>query len=78
MSVFSIVAFAFVLRRYVTGLAASIGEILDPPWQPPLGWETLLAAYVVVTLGMGTWLGLTARRAARIDAAEIELDPPRA
>ncbi|HEV7567551.1 MAG TPA: DUF2142 domain-containing protein [Microbacteriaceae bacterium] len=79
MCTFSIVAFAFVLRRYVTGLGASIGEILAPPWQPPLGWETLFVAYVAVTLGMGAWLGLAARRVALIeDAADLELDASRA
>lgn len=46
-----IVAFAYVLRRYVAGLTEiSTWQtmISHPAWQPPLGWFTLVLLYAVV------------------------------
>ena len=62
---FGVVAFWFVLVRYVIGLDAFPNEMWnDPQWQPPLGWPALLAAYTLVSLAFAaymTWLARSVR-----------------
>lgn len=46
-----VVAFAYILRRYVAGLTdISTWQtmISNPSWQPPLGWFVLTAVYAIV------------------------------
>lgn len=48
-----VIAFAYVLRRYVAGLTdISTWQtmISNPSWQPPLGWITLAALYTIVII----------------------------
>lgn len=45
--------FVFVLRRYTIGLQSHTNwtEMFDPLWQPPLSWQGLTVAYLLVLVG---------------------------
>ena len=44
--------FVFVLRRYTIGLQTHTNwtEMFDPLWQPPLSWQGLTIAYLLVLI----------------------------
>lgn len=60
------VAFALVLRRYVTGSEALPSAMWnDPQWQPPLGWPALCLLFGIVSVGFVLWVGLLGQSVAR-------------
>jgi hypothetical protein len=69
---YGVVAFFFVMRRYVIGNGQSIGHMISNPlWQPPLGWVTLVVLFVLVSAGFSAWVGWLGMRSAR----EADLEP---
>jgi hypothetical protein len=62
LAVYGVLAFGLVLVRYVIG-RAPFGEMISAPqWQPPLGWPTLCAAYLLVSILGWAALGLLSQR----------------
>jgi len=55
-----------VLRRYVVGADTPITQMITAPqWQPPLGWQVLVALFVLLSGAFFGWavrLALVARR----------------
>ena len=58
LGIYGLLAYGYVMRRYVTGLGAPLDELfVNTPWQPPLGWIPLTIAYTVTTVALVWWVG---------------------
>jgi hypothetical protein len=68
VGIFGILAFVFVMQRYVIGTTVPVSAMWkNPAWQPPLGWPTLVCLYVLASVAFVVVVGLMAVRAARAD-----------
>ena len=69
LAAYGVVAFLFVLVRYVIGEGTPLGTMLTAPhWQPPLGWPTLAVAYTIASAGLVVLVGMAARSIDRREA----------
>ena len=68
IAAFGVLAFFFVLQRYVIGGAPPISTMWkNPTWQPPLGWIVLFGLYGLVSLAFIVFVGRLGATAARRD-----------
>ncbi|WP_166792500.1 DUF2142 domain-containing protein [Cryobacterium algoricola] len=75
IAAFGVLAFFFVLQRYVIGGALPISTMWkNPTWQPPLGWIVLFGLYCLVSLGFVVFVGRLGAAAARRDPLAEVLD----
>ncbi|TFC19205.1 DUF2142 domain-containing protein [Cryobacterium algoritolerans] len=73
---FGILAFVFVMQRYVIGNTVPVSAMWkNPAWQPPLGWPTLVCLYVLATVAFVAVVGLMAMRTARADHPVVRESP---
>ncbi|WP_353815381.1 DUF2142 domain-containing protein [Agromyces sp. SYSU T00266] len=63
---FGVLAFAFVLYRYMVGTEGALSEMWrSPGWEPPVAWWVLIASYVVASAALTALVGMTTRSVVR-------------
>lgn len=71
LMLYGIIAYVLVMRRYVTGNDAMPSDMwLNPQWQPPFGWPTLVILFTLVSAASVVLLGVLATRTARLETAD--------
>jgi hypothetical protein len=77
VAAFGVLAFFFVLVRYVIGTDQPYGDMLRAPlWQPPLGWLPLTVAYAVVSAALVVLVVWCSRRAQPLESTAAAAGAP--